>query len=1056
MAVVRDYSLRGCNTFGVEARAAFYARVESRDGLAEVLADPEVRGRETLVLGGGSNVLFTRDFDGLVVHNAIGGLAVVAQGDDCAVVEAGAGVVWHDLVTFCLDRGLGGLENLALIPGSVGASPIQNIGAYGVEMKDAFESLDALEIATGAIRAFTRDECRFGYRNSVFKGEHRGRYVILAVRFFALRQGMPGALLMLAVALLGMAAFLWTLLDPRAGGRRPALEGLRLAGVTLMALTSLYAAAWIAFYALPLGTEGLRGLAWVITHPLATLRDLGNGLADMLRNEPIMAPFSVLGFILLLYTGTLVVLTPLAVPFLSLRAWRQATRALAGQAGSGAAALITAGTLAACLVLFFLVNRQPQEQAFTLLQRPPASIEEARSLLERSDSIRAGLLNAYLAPFRYISAEGEVAHIREIYRAVFRLSQSQAFRVQRLYEGLASPLLYRPVHRPDPANPVDNHALVEEPKEAARLYQRFFDAPIADAERAAIVQAVRYTWSSAQAEDAWLAVDDREVYLARQELTVQADGDLAEFELHEVFRNQTAERQEVIYYFNLPESAALTGLWLGTEPEKARADRFQVAPRGAAQAVYREQVRVSVDPALLEQIGPRQYRLRVYPIEPVRITFDEQTARSDVQGAPSLYLWVAWRQMAEGGAWRLPRMAYLRNVYWDEATERLVNGQPMEVESEDWLPAELDSPAPAAPRAHRVDLPGGQTVLAIPADPASLPDLPAGLRLAVVLDRSRSIQEHAAQMSAALEALKTLDDLAKPVDVYLTASPYRGEAPSLTTLAELDPQGIVYFGGQDASQLIVQYSELHAAARPGAVYDAVLVLTDNSGYELGASGPAIAVPDSPVWMVHVGGSVPLGYDDGTLDAIQASGGGVAGSLEEALQRLTVVTRARAEPGAGPGEAARVVDLLGGYVWTVLPTARAEAVLPPGGEGAGHAAQDPFTALAVRRLILAEQQRRRGTIDQAETLDALHALAQEYEIVTPYSSMIVLVNLRQQALLDQLSRLGDRYQREVESLGETTPASPVPLVGVPEPHEWLLLSLAAALLACLALRRRAAS
>jgi hypothetical protein len=149
-----------------------------------------------------------------------------------------------------------------------------------------------------------------------------------------------------------------------------------------------------------------------------------------------------------------------------------------------------------------------------------------------------------------------------------------------------------------------------------------------------------------------------------------------------------------------------------------------------------------------------------------------------------------------------------------------------------------------------------------------------------------------------------------------------------------------------------------------------------------------------------------------------------------------------------------MDLLGGYVWTVLPTAQAEAVLPPGEEVVVHTGQDPFAALAARRLILAEQQRNKGTIHQVETLDALHALAMEYGIVTPYSSMIVLVNPRQQTLLDQLSELGDRYQREVESLGETTPASPVPLVGVPEPHEWLLLGLAAALLAYLAMRRRA--
>jgi putative PEP-CTERM system integral membrane protein len=457
------------------------------------------------------------------------------------------------------------------------------------------------------------------------------------------------------------------------------------------------------------------------------------------------------------------------------------------------------------------------------------------------------------------------------------------------------------------------------------------------------------------------------------------------------------------------------------------------------------------DPALLEQIGPRQYRLRVFPILPMRISFDQQRSRSLVDEAPPMHMWLAWRQLAAGDSWPMPQLAFLRNVYRDGASQRLVNGQPMAAGVDDWLPAVLPASAPVEPQAHQVDLPGGQTVLAIPAGQARLPDLPTGLRLAVVVDRSRSMQAHASQVSAALEQLKAMDQLAPPVDVYLTASPYRGEEASIVPLESLNPQDIVYFGGQNAAELIAQFDTLRNAPRPSPDYDAVIVLTDGTGYELGASDVHAAIPPFPVWVVHLGGDIPLGYDDRTLETIQASGGGVAGVLDEALARLAIALGSGSELDSG---AAPVVDLVDGYQWIVLPTSQAAAAIPAGVQAQSHQASEPFAALAARRLVLAEMQRHAGSIEQLETLDGLHALAMDYEIVTPYSSMIVLVSWDQQLMLDQLSELGDRYQREVEELRETTPSSPVPLAGVPEPHEWLLLGLVVALLVYLGLTKRA--
>ena len=183
-----DVSLAGLNTFGLAAKAARYYRATSVASLQDILRQEQPE----LVLGGGSNMLLTRDIEGLVLHVDLRGKHMLSESEHDAtlslqahevIVEAGAGEGWHDFVLYTLGEGLGGLENLSLIPGSVGASPIQNIGAYGVEIKDHFVSLDALDRATLEVKRFTKGDCAFGYRSSVFKQELRGRYIILSVRF---------------------------------------------------------------------------------------------------------------------------------------------------------------------------------------------------------------------------------------------------------------------------------------------------------------------------------------------------------------------------------------------------------------------------------------------------------------------------------------------------------------------------------------------------------------------------------------------------------------------------------------------------------------------------------------------------------------------------------------------------------------------------------------------------------------------------------------------------------------------------------------------------------
>ena len=885
---------------------------------------------------------------------------------------------------------------------------------------------------------------------------------LLALRVFGFREANPAMALLLALMFLGLSTYLWQLLDPGIAARGREAQLARWTGLCLLALAGVYAAVWAAFYLPPFGLKMVEVARDTLAHPLEALRNYWD---DLWYDE---GWTQVLFGLLLPPTAILTAVLVFALPVLSLghwlAAWRRAGRDLAARFGRRQTAALGLGTAVAAVLALVLASRQPQAGAFAALERPPADTVETQALLERSGAIREGLLNAYLAGQRYRSARGEVGHIHHVYWAMSfggrkLISDEAARQVQAAYELVAGPMYYQPAQAPaaygTPGKASQKMAVLQsDPRRAAELYQDFFDAPIDLAERETILRTVSANWNLQQASLDRLAIDDREVLVSRRDLSIRAAADgWAELELHEVYENQTTQQQEVVYHFNLPESAAVSGLWLGETEDRAQAAAFRVAPRGAAQQVYKEERARRVDPALLEQIGPRQYRLRVFPV-PARTWRRVEGERNEPIAGPRLHLWMTFvvparpiqavdgidgvdgiAAAAAGDAnsepdgprvWPLPRLAERRNAYWDGSTAWTLPEGVAAPKGDVWLPDNLPAePAAAARSPEGVTMGyGAWRVEARPAASAAADgDLPRPRRLAVLVDRSRSMAGRRAELDAALAQLSAA---ASPgsVDVILSSAAPRGEPASRVALAALRPEQLLAFGGQDPAELLRQLRDLD----PDGGHDAVLVLTDDSPYLLGAANTSTTASwrGGPLWLVHLGDRLPQGYDDGTLDAVLASGGGVAGSVAEALRRWGLRQRADA--------AGDLLDQVDGWTFMVDRAAGAPADAGP---------STPLRKAAARQLILA-QIRAAGNaeVDNAER-DRLQALAKAEGVVSPFSSMIVLIDERQRQRLDALEADQDRFEREND--GAADEPALLAVTAVPEPETWMLLLLAAGLL-----------
>ena len=181
--ITENQSLKLLNTFGMDVKARYFTKASSAEDLKTIFSSTEFKNHPKLIIGGGSNILFCRDFEGLVIKNEIKEIKKIREDENHIWVYAGAGENWHEFVLFCIRNNWAGIENLSLIPGCVGAAPMQNIGAYGSEVKDVIDSVHTIEIGSLRECVFTNEECKFGYRESVFKNELKNKHVITGVTF---------------------------------------------------------------------------------------------------------------------------------------------------------------------------------------------------------------------------------------------------------------------------------------------------------------------------------------------------------------------------------------------------------------------------------------------------------------------------------------------------------------------------------------------------------------------------------------------------------------------------------------------------------------------------------------------------------------------------------------------------------------------------------------------------------------------------------------------------------------------------------------------------------
>ena len=816
----------------------------------------------------------------------------------------------------------------------------------------------------------------------LFYGVEAPLFLLCLLRLFVLRELTQASTLILGTILVSIIAFALELLHGYANRNRLA-SWLQMFAHTLMLLTGLYVGILLLFYAVPVSVMLVReflSFYWL------------KGIISQLTYAPGYAFTLVLFLFVLALSTTLFVFMPSAMASLYVHSGQRILRRFAVQHGHKSTFQGVVVVITAWMILFVSFQQQPQVVAFQMLDLPIRNQSDRQELLANSNLIRDGLVNAYLSSYRYLSTADRSSQIRIMYRSTFGLPESINQTLQDYFNHLMSPFLYKGSDK--------------DKDKAAKLYSNFFDTPIQKAEKKAIINAIQSTANRDEVKAGLLNIGEQKVWLKNQEINVTENGDWADIELYEIYENQTFEPQEILYYFTLPESAVITGIWLGDTDNRAQRFPFKVSPRGAAQKVYNSQVRRErpIDPALLEKVGPRQYRLRAFPV-PAKLSVRER--KNNSERPTQMHLWLTYQVMAKDNSFALPELTEKRNIYWNQDTKRIYNAKSVRGDREAWLPPSLPAVAEITPQEHQINFANGYQ---ISAQPLVAPEkfLPESERFAVVVDTSYSMRTKTKELKQNIDWLVAngFGDLSfgnGDADIYLTDVGFPPKR--IDDISQFDTEKITFFGTLQYQEMLKQFLQLRGDTR----YNGLILVTDEGSYELSDESQKMPKLSAPLWMLHLG-AMPPAYDDATLKLMQKSGGGVATQLTEVFQQVT----AKSKLGKS------VVSVADGYAWFIEKKSGEEII------------EDNFAPLAAQKLVLGLS--KKMNLETLEELDAIHAIAKTYKIVTPYSSMIVLVNDEQREALRRAEAAADRFNRKVEDGKEqlTDPNNPLDAASVPEP------------------------